>query len=136
MSGMQIFLLSVGGLALVLGALIAVMRVRTIYSGARAQGTVVGTAQTSGGLDKHNRKITFNAPIVEFTHAGRKVKFTSSMGVPEGSVEGTKVNVRYLPGDPESSAEIDTPMRMWGFPVMALVVGGIFVGIALFANLK
>ena len=96
MTGVQIFILAVGCLALLLGALIAVMRVRTIFSGAKVKGTIVGTSQSSGGLDKHNRKITFNAPIVEFTHAGRKVKFTSSMGVPEGD-RGGRHGERALP---------------------------------------
>ena len=35
--------------------------------------------------------------------------------------------VRYLPVDPEGSAEIATPMRMWGFPIAALGVGALFV---------
>ena len=42
---------------------------------------------------------------------------------------GSKVRVVYLPDDPEGTAEIGTGVRMWGFPVMAIVVGGL---IALF----
>ena len=133
MSGVQILLLVVGGLALVLGALIAVMRVRTIYFGAKADGTIVGVSESSGGINK-GRAITMYAPIVEYSAGGKKYKFTSSMATREPIAKGEKVVVRYLPSDPESSAEIGTGMRMWGFPIVALLVGGIFVGIALFAN--
>jgi hypothetical protein len=39
--------------------------------------------------------------------------------------------VRYLASDPAATAEIATPMRMWGFPVVALVAGAAFVLIGL-----
>ena len=55
------------------------------------------------------------------------MKFTSSLGEREKIAEGTKVPVRFLPNDPDSSAEIATPGRMWGFPIAALAVGAIFV---------
>ena len=64
---------------------------------------------------------------VEFSHDGKKVKFTSSLGEREKIAEGTTVPVRYLPADPEGSAEIATPKRMWGFPIAALGVGALFV---------
>ncbi|MEO8487534.1 MAG: DUF3592 domain-containing protein [Betaproteobacteria bacterium] len=135
MSGMQIFLVSVGGVALVLGALIAVMRIRTIYFGSSAEGVVVGQSTSSGGK-VHGRIVTMFNPIVEFHHAGKKHKFTSSMGTREAIGNGTKVTVRYLPADPDSSAEIGTSMRMWGFPIGMLLFGGLFIGLGLFAPLK
>jgi hypothetical protein len=132
-TGVQILLLVVGGLALVCGALIAVMRFRTIYFGAKADGTIVGVSETSGGIHR-NRPVTMYAPIVEYSADGKKYKFTSSMATREPIAKGEKVVVRYLPSDPVSSAEIGTGMRMWGFPIAALFVGGIFVGVALLAN--
>ncbi len=127
-------LLGVGALSLVLGALMAVMRVRTIYFGAKAEGTVVGNSEStsssrSGGSTKFT---TLYSPIVEFQHAGKKHKFTSSMGTQAKIEAGTKVIVRYLPDQPETSAEIGTGMRMWGFPIAALAVGSIFILVALY----
>ena len=136
MTGLQITILGVGCLALLLGALIAVMRMRSIVSGMRAEGTIVDAAQSSGGVDKHGRTVTFVAPVVEFRHDGKTYRFTSSMGLRDVEIARAKVAVRFLPSDPQSSAEIDTPMRMWGFPVMALLVGSVFVGLALLANWK
>ena len=133
MTGIQIFILAVGGLALVLGALIAVMRVRTIYFGAQAEGTIVGVSESSGGKH-HGRYVPMYAPVVEFRHDGKTHTFTSSMSTREPIAKGEKVVVRYLPSDPDSSAEIGTNLRMWAFPIGALLFGGVFVGIALFAS--
>jgi hypothetical protein len=126
---MQTILLVVGILALVLGALVAVMRLRTVYFGASAEGRVVGQSQSTSTSESggSTRFTTLYAPIVEFTHAGKKHKFTSSLGVKERMAEGTKVPVRFLPGDPDTSAEIATPGRMWGLPIAALAIGAIFV---------
>jgi len=126
---MQTVLLVVGILALVAGAMMAVMRFRTVYFGASAEGKVVGQSESTstssrGGSSKF---VTMYAPIVEFTHAGKKHKFTSSLGERERIPEGSKVPVRFLANDPDSSAEIATPGRMWGFPIAALAVGAIFV---------
>mgnify|MGYP003515479919 FL=1 len=80
MSTMQIVMLSVGGLALLGGCMMAVQRLRTVYFGRSAQGKVVGqsesmsTSSRSGGSTKFT---TLYAPIVEFSHEGRKMKFTS-----------------------------------------------------------
>ena len=130
MNTMQIVMFSVGGLALLAGCLMAVQRLRTVYFGRSAQGKVVGqsestsTSSRSGGSTKFT---TLYAPIVEFAHEGKKVKFTSSLGQQEKIAEGTAVPVRYLPADPGGTAEIATPARMWGFPIAALGVGALFV---------
>ena len=134
MTGMQWVILGIGCLALLLGALIAFMRMRTILGGAKAEGTIIDMSQSSGGVDHRGKAVTFVAPVVEFRHAGKAYRFTSSMGIRDAEVKRAKVTVRYLPDDPQSSAEIDTPMRMWGFPVMALLVGAIFVALALVAD--
>lgn len=128
MNTMQIVMLSVGGLALLGGCLMAIQRLRTVYFGRSAQGRVVGqsesTSTSSGGSTKFT---TLYAPIVEFAHEGKKVKFTSSLGQRDRIAEGTSVPVRYLPADPGGTAEIATPARMWGFPIAALGVGALFV---------
>lgn len=126
---MPTVLLVVGLIAVVGGALMAVLRLRTVYFGASAEGRVVGQSEStstssSGGSTKF---VTLYAPVVEFTHAGKKHKFTSSLGQREKIAEGTKVPVRFLPNDPDMSAEIATPGRMWGFPIAALAVGAIFI---------
>ena len=131
MSGMQMLIVGIGCLALLAGVLIAVMRLRSVVSGATAEGLIVDAAQSSGGVDDRGRKVTYVAPVVEFRHGGRTYRFTSSMGVRDAEIARAKVRVRFLPSDPQSSAEIDTPMRMWGFPVLALLFGAIFVALGL-----
>ena len=44
---------------------------------------------------------------------------------------GRRVPVRYLPSDPEASAEIASPARMFGLPAVALVAGAAMVAIGL-----
>lgn len=129
MTGIQMLLLGVGALAIIAGALMARMRVRTMTSGQSAQGVVVGQSTSSGGIVR-GKAITFFAPIVEFHHAGKKFKFTSSMGTREPVANGTKVVVRYLPDDPQSSAEIGTGLRLWVFPIGAILIGALFVILA------
>ncbi len=126
---MQTVLLVVGVLALAMGVLTAVLRLRTIYFGAGAEGAVVGQSQSTStsSSGESTRFTTLYAPIVEFTHAGKKHKFTSSLAQREKLAEGTRVPVRFLPDDPAMTAEIATPGRMWGLPIAALAVGAVFV---------
>ena len=128
-----ILILCAGLLSLLLGALIAIMRVRTIYFGKSADGVVVGQSESSSGRT-HGRIVTLYSPVVEFHHDGKKFKFTSSMAQREPIANGTKVVVRYLPADPQSSAEIGATLRMWGFPIAALFVGSIFIAVALYGG--
>ena len=128
--------LVLGALALIMGALIAVMRVRTIYFGAKAEGTVVGhsestSSSSSGGSTRWTK---LYSPIVEFHHGGKKYKFTSSLGTQSKLAEGSKVLVRFLPDQPDLTAEIGTGMRMWGFPIVAFVVGSVFILVGLYGG--
>lgn len=132
-----ILILCLGVLALICGALIAVLRVRTIYFGAKAEGTIVDYAEStssSSSRGSSTRFTTLYSPVVEFHHGGKKFKFTSSMGTQARGATGTKVLVRYLPDQPDLTAEIGTSMRMWGFPVIALVVGTVFIVVALWGG--
>jgi hypothetical protein len=42
------------------------------------------------------------------------------------------VRVRFLPSDPQSSAEVDSIAAMWGFPMAALLFAFMFIGLALY----
>lgn len=122
---MQTTLLVVGILALLTGVLLLVQRVRTMASGARAEGRIVGHSESTVTSDRTGgtQFSKVYAPIVQFEHAGKKVRFTSTLGTADKAVEGSPVPVRYMPADPAGTAEIATPTRMWGFPAVALVAG-------------
>lgn len=129
--------LGFGVLGIVMGALAAIMRLRVAFSGAKAEGKVVGHKEStsapisgSGG----GRWTKTYAPIVEFEHDGKRYRFTSSMGTETKLEQGSKVTVRFLPAAPETSAEIGTGMRMWGYPIAMLAAGALFVGFALYAK--
>lgn len=136
MDWMMWLVLGIGVLALLSGALMAVMRVRTIYFGSKAEGKVVGhsestSSSSSGGSTRFK---TLYAPIVEFSFNGKKFKFTSSLSTQDKLAEGSTVLVRFLPDQPDLSAEIGTGVRMWGFPILSLVVGSVFILAALWGG--
>lgn len=136
MNWMMWLVLGIGVLALLSGALMAVMRVRTIYFGSKAEGKVVGhsestSSSSSGGSTRFK---TLYAPIVEFSFNGKKFKFTSSLSTQDKLAEGSTVLVRFLPDQPDLSAEIGTGVRMWGFPILSLVVGSVFILAALWGG--
>ena len=132
MTGFQYLRLGLGGLALLCGALIFIMRVRSIVAGRVAEGVVVDERAESVAASRDGHVRTVSHAIFEFQHEGKTYRCQSSFGAPKGTTVGTKVRVRYLPSDPQSSGEIDSPAAMWGFPVMALIVGGIFVAVGLY----
>ena len=130
MSGFQYFMLGVGGLAALCGLLILVMRIRTIVSGRVVQGVIVGEkVETHQGTRDKMRSVSH--AIFEFQHEGKTYRCQSSFGAPAGTPAGAAVRVRYLPSDPQSSGEIDSPMAMWFFPIGALAFGAVFIAIGL-----
>jgi hypothetical protein len=129
MGGFQWFAFGVGGFALLCGLLIAIMRVRTLLSGRTADGVVVDLARGST-IISDGKSSVMQDPVVEFQHEGRKIRFKSSLGTEKGLPIGQHVSVRYLPSDPESSAEIGTFWRMFGFPLMTLLFAVLFIGAA------
>jgi hypothetical protein len=133
-SGFQYAMLGVGGLAALSGLLMLVMRLRTFLSGRVADGVVVGEKieTHSGGEDSRLSKVS--AAVYEFQHEGKTYRCTSSFATSRKMAKGTHVRVRYLPSDPQSSAEIDSLPAMWGFPVIALVFGVIAIAIGLGAK--
>ncbi len=46
--------------------------------------------------------------------------------------KGAKVNVMFLPDQPDTTAEIGNTARLWGFPIAGLAVGTVFVLVALY----
>ena len=89
-------ILAAYGVTLLGVALIPALRTRAMLkSGARAEGTVVGTKEgrTSRGTRYY--------PVVRFTTAdGRMVEFTSAVGYSSYDENPGTVSVRYRPDDP------------------------------------
>jgi hypothetical protein len=130
MRGIHIFMISVGAFAALCGLLIAILRVRTILWGRSAEGVVVDVEEGSR-TQTGTRITTMKFPVVQFEHEGRKVRFRSSLGQAAAMRTGTRVAVRYLASDPESSAEIDAPANLWTFSLLTLLVAIVFIGLAL-----
>jgi hypothetical protein len=128
---MQTVLLAVGGIALVVGVLAPLQRVRLLAAGRTAEGVVVERVRGSTLVSRDGKQETLLEPVVEFRHDGRTIRFRSSMGTRDALPVGRRVPVRYLPSDPEASAEIASPTRMFGLPAVALVAGAAMVAIGL-----
>ena len=117
-------ILAAYGVTLLGVALIPALRTRAMLkSGARAEGTVVGTKEgrTSRGTRYY--------PVVRFTTAdGRMVEFTSAVGYSSYDENPGTVSVRYRPDDPEK-AEIDRATT-WMLPAGFGLVGGLALLVA------
>jgi len=131
MSGFHYFMLGIGGLAILCGILIAIQRVRTMVSGASVEGTVVGE-KTGSSVRSHGKAIPMSHAIVEFKHEGKTYRCESSFGQKTRIPDGTKLKVRYLQSDPKNTAEVASFPAMWGFPLIALFVGAVFIAVALY----
>lgn len=131
MGGFHYFMIGVGSLAALCGILIGIQRIRTIVSGTSADGIVVGE-KTSSGTRSHGKTVTLYHAVVEFKHEGKTYRCESSFGQKTRIPDGTKLRVRYLPTDPKNTAEVDSFAAMWGFPLIALAVGAIFIAVALY----
>ena len=133
MTSFQYLMLGIGALATLCGVLILVMRIRTLASGRIVDGVVVCEKIGSHIHSSDDHKITpMSHAVFEFQHDGKTFRCESSLGKGGAISEGTRVRVRYLPSDPQNSAEIDSVGAMWGFPVMALVVGAVFIAVGLY----
>jgi hypothetical protein len=133
-SGFQYAMLGVGSLAALCGVLMLVMRLRTLVSGRVADGVVVGEKLETHSGDEHSGLSKVSAAVYEFRHEGKTYRCTSSLATSRKMARGTRVRVRYLPSDPQSSAEIDSVGAMWGFPAIALVFGVVAIAIGLNAK--
>jgi Protein of unknown function (DUF3592) len=128
---MKTIVLGVGLAAMGLGAIMAARPARLSLRGARTEGEVVGQHETASRTKVAGPAgFTLYAPVVEFTHAGKRHRFTSSLATRDRVEIGTRVPVRFLASDPEGTADIASGLRMWALPVMALAIGAIFVALS------
>jgi hypothetical protein len=68
-------------------------------------------------------------PEIKFTtQTGEAVEYAQN-GFIFGYKPGDPVRVLYQPGEPRS-AMVDTFGAKWGFPLMFLVMGGVFLGVS------
>ena len=133
MSGLQYVMAGVGALALLAGLLILVMRIRTIVSGCKVDAKVVDE-KVEVSRSKSGKEVRLSHPVFEFQHDGKTYRCQSTLGTSGGPKVGSTIKVRYLPSDPQSSAEVDTFLAFFGFPLLALAVGAAFVWIATIAK--
>lgn len=131
MTGFQWAMLGVGALAMLSGVLALIMRLRTVFQGAAVEGLVVDEKKSLHSIDRGRERYVSHA-VYEFQHDGKTYRCQSSFGQKNGIAKGTRVRVRYLPSDPQGTAEIDSIPAMWGFPVMGLVIGAIFLAVGLY----
>ncbi len=130
MSALQYVMAGVGALALLAGILILAKRLRTMVSGCKADAIVVDEkVEISRG--KNGKEIRLSQPIFEFQHEGKTYRCQSTIGSTSGPGRGAKIKVRYLPQDPARSAEVDTFLAFFGFPLVAIGVGAALVWVAL-----
>jgi hypothetical protein len=130
MQSMPMLLIGIGGFAALCGLLVGIGRLRTLFAGCAAKGRVVAHERTSSaGSDEKIH--TLLAPVVEFEHGGRKVRFRSTLAQSNAPAVGSTVTVRYLPADPQTSAEIAGFVTFWLFPIGALAVGLLLLAIGL-----
>lgn len=111
---------AVGPLLLVIALGSALQRVTLIYSGLRAEGTVI--AKRSSGATRPTY-----APVFQFTASdGRTYTVSSDLYGRESAFSyGERIRVLYRQGRPES-ARIDAFAPLWTFPLVVGVVGSGF----------
>lgn len=126
MTTLQYVFLGVGVLAVLSGIATLVMRIRTLVSGCVVDGTVVDE-KVSTQMDSRGKTSRLSTPVFEFVHDGKTYRCQSSLGTTKVTPRGSRIRVRYLPSDPANTAEVDSLLAMWGFPVVALVFGGIMI---------
>ena len=131
MTGFQYAMLGIGALAALSGGL--VMRIRTVVSGRVVPGVVVDEKLETGSFSR-GKLVKLSHAIYEFQHDGKTYRCVSSFGKRGTTPKGTAVRVRYLPPDPQSTAEIDSLPAMWGFPIAALAFGAIAIAVGLSAR--
>lgn len=119
-----------GGVAVIVGLLVFIQRVRLYTRGLKGTGKVVREEKraTDPGPRKH---ASMSAPVIEVLDAstGKTFQFRSSFSSTATRVTlGERLPVRYMPGDPDL-AEIDRLLPMWFFPVGCLTLGSIFLAV-------
>lgn len=131
MSTFQYIIVGAGALSLLTGVMLAITRVRTLLQGLAVDGVVIAQKTSTMMSGREGRTTTLARPVVEFRHDGKNYRFDSSLGQKTAPTAGARVRVRFLPADPQGTAEVDTPLAMWGFPVVALAFGGLLLAAGL-----
>jgi hypothetical protein len=124
---MKVYFGIVGVLCLVLSVYLFARRIRTLFYGATAIGTVlrIETRESDDSIS--------HFPIMTYVDiVGTQHTFTSTSGVvPTAFPPGTKVLIRYSTSNPKS-AYIANWRHMWGAPITVLFLGimGVWAAIA------
>jgi len=115
-----------GTLALLVGVLVLVGRVRLYTRGVKTTGEVV-SGITRKDFRSGAAPRTTHKPIIEVldTSTNERFTFSSSFAASTTRIKiGEKLPVRYIPGD-HDLAEIDRLAPMWFFPVGTLFFSGL-----------
>ncbi|GGY87467.1 hypothetical protein GCM10011613_35820 [Cellvibrio zantedeschiae] len=115
---MRIYFLIFGVLFLILSALLFFRRMRIIFYGASAIGTVLRIES------RESEDSILHFPVISFVdNDGVQYTFTSTSGVALGkSPSDTKVLIRYSTSNPKI-AYIANWRHMWGGPIAILFLG-------------
>jgi len=100
-----------------------------------ASGTTTGRVvdhelTTPSSTETSSEATSLYQPVVEFTHGGRRHRFTAVGGAVEPRPKrGTRVPVRFRPGNPET-AYVATFSNMWVMPLVWALSGAIALYVA------
>jgi hypothetical protein len=126
----QVFLV-IGGLALLLAAVVTLRRLLFLRRALRASGVVVGRERVIGRAVQPGQtaRTTQWAPEVEFrTATGEVRRFVSQTTSTQPGADGTPIEVFYLP-EPGGRAEIARFGPLWGLVVVWATVAAVFGGL-------
>ncbi len=126
MTTLQYVFFGVGALAVLSGIAVLVLRIRTLVSGRAVDGVVVDE-KVSTQVDSRGRSTRMSTPVFEFVHDGKTYQCQSSLGTTKVMPRGSRVRVRYLASDPQNTAEVDSLLAQWGFPVVAIAFGAVMI---------
>lgn len=129
MTGFGYLFLGFGALAALGGLAVLIQRIRVLVSGAAADGVVVDQKMEMNHAGRHPTPV-YHA-VYEFRHDGKTYRCQSSLALPDAVPIGTRLRVRYLPSDPQLTAEVGSPLAMWGFPVAMIAMGVVLLLVAL-----
>lgn len=120
----------VGVILLGISGWLTVQSMELTATGIRAEGTVV-RLQRKYSRDSEGRGRYMYHPIVQFgTEAGEDIEFRGSASSSSPSYRrGERVSVLYHPRAPQD-ARIDSFGGLWAGPLITLIVGFVFTGIA------
>jgi hypothetical protein len=107
------------------------MLVQRLSASGAASGQVVDhEGTTSLSIDSSGEATTLYRPVIEFTDGQRRYRFTAVGGDREPRpTRGTRMRVRFRPGDPET-AYVATFSNMWVMPIVWALAGAVALYVA------